>query len=67
MEGSGGKLTIHGYGSIEYRVKSDDGSMVTIKVNNRPFVPNLKFRIFAPQKIATYKKNNRLPEHERTQ
>ena len=25
IEGSGGKLTIHGYGSIAYRVKSDDG------------------------------------------
>ena len=41
--------------------------MVTIKVNNQHFVPNLKFRLLAPQKIATDKKNNRLPEHDHTQ
>ena len=34
MEGSGGKLTIHGYSSIAYRVQTYDGSKVTIKVNN---------------------------------
>ena len=67
MEGSVGKLTIHGYGSIEYCVQTDDGSNVTIKVNNQTFVPNLKFRLLAPQQIATYEKNNGLPEHERTQ
>ena len=66
MEGSGEKLTIHGYGSIAYRVQTDDGSMVTIKVNNQHFVPNLKFRLLAPQQIATDEKNNWLPEHERT-
>ena len=53
MEGSGGKLIIHGYGSIAYRVQTDDESMVTIKVNNQPFVPNLKFCLLAPQQIAT--------------
>ena len=67
MEVSGGKLKIHGYGSIAYRVKTDDGSMVTIKVNNQTFVPNLKFRLLTPQQIATDKKNNGLPENERTQ
>ena len=67
MEGSGGKLTIHGYGSIVYHVKTDDGSMVTIMVNNQPFVPNLKFLLLAPQQISTDKKNNRLPDHEHTQ
>ena len=67
MEGSGGKLTIHGYGSITYCVQTDDGSMVTIKVNNQPFVPNLKFCLLAPQQIGTEKKNNVLPEHERKQ
>ena len=67
MEGSGRKLTIHGYGSITYRVQTDDGSMVTIKVNNQLFVPNLKFRLLAPQQIATDEKNNGLSEHERTQ
>ena len=41
--------------------------MVTIKVNNQPFVPNLKFRLLAPQQITTDEKNNGLPEHERTQ
>ena len=45
IEGSGGKLTIHGYGSITYRVQIDEGSRVTIKVKNQPFVPNLKFRL----------------------
>ena len=34
MEGSGGKLTIIGYGYIAYHVQTDDGSEVTIKVNN---------------------------------
>ena len=67
MEGWGGKLTIHGYGSITYRVQTYNGSMVTIKVNNQPFVPNLKFCLLAPQKIATDKNKNRLPEHECTQ
>ena len=41
--------------------------MVTIKVNNQPFVPNLKFRLLAPQQIATDEKKNGLPDHERTQ
>ena len=67
MEGSGGKLAIHGYVSIAYRVQTDDRSMVTIKVNNQPFFPNLKFCLLAPQQIATDKKNNGLPEHECTQ
>ena len=67
MEGSVGKSTIYDFGSITYRVQTDDGSMVTIKVNNQPFVPNLKFRLLAPQQIATDEKNNGLPKHERTQ
>ena len=67
MEGSWGKLTIHGYGSIAYRVQKDDGSKVTIKLNNKPYVPNLKFRLLAPQQIATDEKNNGLHEHEQTQ
>ena len=67
MEGSEGKLTIHGYCSIQYRVKIDDGSKVTIKFNNQPYVPNLKFCLLAPQQIATDEKNNGLPEHEQTQ
>ena len=67
MEGSGGALKIHGYGSIAYCVQINDGSKVTIKVNNQPYVPNLKFRLFAPQNIATDEKNNGLPEHEQTQ
>ena len=67
MEGSGSKLIIHGYGSITYRVQTDDGSKVTIKVNNQHFVPNLKFHLLAPQQIETDEKNNGLPEHERTQ
>ena len=67
MEGSGGKLTIHGYGSIAYRVQTDDGSKVTIKVNSQPYVPNFKFRLLAPQQIAIDKKNNGLPDHEQTQ
>ena len=67
MEGSGGKLTIHGYGSIEYRVQTYYGLMFTIKVNNQPFVPDLKFRLLAPQQIATDENNNGLPEHEPTQ
>ena len=60
----GGKLTIYGYGSISYHVQTYDGSKVTIKVNNQPFVPNLNFRLLAPQQIATDEKNNKLPEHE---
>ena len=67
MEGSGGKLTIHGYDSIAYCVQIDNGSMVTIKVNNQPFVPNLKFLLLAPQHIATDEKNKGLTKHERTQ
>ena len=67
MEGSGGELTIHGYGSIAYHVQTDDRSKVTIKFNNQPFVPNFRFRILTPQNIATDKKNNGLPEHEQTQ
>ena len=67
MEGSGGKLTIHGYVSISYCVQTDDGSMVAIKVKNQLFVPNLKFRLLAPEKTVTDEKNNGLPEHERTQ
>ena len=66
MEESGRKLTIHGYGSIPYCVQKDDGSMVTIKVNNQTFVPNLKFHLLAPQQIATDEKKS-LPDHERTQ
>ena len=67
MEGSGRKLTIHSYGSIAYRVQTDDGSNVTIKVNNQTFVPNLKFFLLAPQHIAIDEKNNGLPEQKRTQ
>ena len=67
MEGSGGKLTIHGYGSIVYRVQTYDVSKVTIKVNNQPYVPNLICRLLAPQQIATDDKNNGLPEHKQTQ
>ena len=44
-----------------------DGSKGIIKVNNQPYVPNLKFRLLAPKKIATDKSNNGLPEHEQTQ
>ena len=66
MESSGGKLKIHGYGSITYRVKIDDGSKVTIKVNNQTFVPYFKFHLIATQQIATDEKNNRLTEHEQT-
>ena len=66
MEGSEGKLTIHGYGSITYCVQTDDGSKVTIKVKNQPYVPNLKYRHLEPQQIATDEKNNGLTEHERT-
>ena len=61
MEGLGGKLTIHVYGSIAYSVQTDDGSKVTIKVSNKPYVPNLKFRLLAPQHIATDEKHNGLP------
>ena len=43
IEGSGRKLTIHGYGYITNCVQTDDRSKVTIKVNNHPYVPNLKF------------------------
>ena len=67
MKGSGGKLKIHGYGSIAHLAQTDEVSMVTIKVNNQPFVLNLKFRLLAPQQIATDKRNNGVPEHERTQ
>ena len=67
MEGSGGKLTTHSYGSIAYRVQIDDGSQVTIKVNNQIFIPNLNFCLLAPQQIETDKHNKRLPEHELTQ
>ena len=67
MEGSGGKLTINGYGSIAYRVRTYDVSKVRITVNNQPFFPNLKFRLLAPQKITTVKKNDGLPEHKRKQ
>ena len=67
MEGSGEKLTIHGYGSIAYRVQTDDGSKFTITVKNQPFVPNLKFRLLPPQHTITDEKNNGLPEHEQTQ
>ena len=66
MQGSGGKLIIHSYGSIAYSVQTDDGSKVTINVNSRPYVPNLNFRLLALQHIATDRKNNELPEHERT-
>ena len=67
MEGSEGKLKIHGYGSIAYRVQTYDGSKFTIKVNNQPFVPNLEFRLLATQQIATDENNNGLPKHEQTQ
>ena len=67
IEGSGGGLIIHGYGSISYRLQTDDGSKVAIKVKNQPFVPNFNFYLIAPQQIATDKNNSRLPEHERTQ
>ena len=67
MEGSGGKLKIHGYCYIAYRVQIDDGSKFTIKVNNQSLVPNLNFRLIAPQQIETDEKNNGLPKHEQTQ
>ena len=67
MEGSGRKITIHVYGSIAYCIQTDDGSMITIKVNNQPFVPNLKFCLLAPQQVVTDKQSNGLPDHERTQ
>ena len=64
MEGSGGKLIIHGYSSIAYCVEIYEGLKVTIKVNNQPYVPNLKLSLLAPQQITTDEKNNRLPEHK---
>ena len=67
MEGSGRKLTIHGYGSSTYRVQTDNGSMVKIKVKSQPFVPNLKCFLLAPKQIGTGENNNGLPEHEHTQ
>ena len=67
MEGSGRKLTIYSYGSIAYRVQTDDGSNVTIKVNNQTFVPNLKVCLLAPKQIAIDEKNNGLPELKQTQ
>ena len=67
MEGSGRKLTIHGYGSIAYCVQTDDVSRVTIKVSNQTYAPNFTFHILAPQHIATDKRNNVLPEHKKTQ
>ena len=67
MEGSGAKLTIHGCDSIVYRVQTDDGSKVTIKVNNQPFVPNLNFCLISLQQITTDENNNRLPEHKQKQ
>ena len=56
MEGSGGKLTIHGYGSIAYRVQTDEISMFTIRVNNQPCVPNLEFCLLAPNKSQQTKR-----------
>ena len=67
MEVSGGGLTICGYSSIAYRVQTDDGSKVTIKVKNQTYVPNLKLFLLEPQQIATDENNNGLPEHEQTQ
>ena len=66
MEGSGGKLTIHSYGYIKYRVQTYDGSKVTIKVINQTYVPNLNFSILAPRQIAIFENNNGLPEHKQT-
>ena len=63
MEGSGGGLKVHGFGYIPYHVQIYYGSKVIIKFNNQPFVPNLKFRLLAQQQIATYEKNNGLPEN----
>ena len=60
MEGLGGKLTIPGYGSIIYRVQTDDGSMNTIKVNNQSFVPNLKFFLLAPQQNCNRQKKQQV-------
>ena len=67
MEGAGRRLPIHGYGSITHPVQTDDVSMVTIEVNNQPFVPNLKFHLIALQQIATDENINGLPEYEHTQ
>ena len=67
MEWSGKKLKLHSYVSIAYLVQIDDVSKVTIKVNNHPFVPNLKFRLLTPQQIVTDKNNNGLHNHEWTQ
>ena len=49
MEGSGGKLKINGYSSITYGVQTDDGSKVTFKGNNQPYVPNSKFHLLSHQ------------------
>ena len=63
MDGLGGKLTIHGYGSIAYHIQTDDVSKVTFNVKNQPYVPDLKFCLLTPQQIAIDEKNNGLPDH----
>ena len=66
-EGSGGKLTIHGYISIAYCLQTDDRPKVTIIVNNQPYVTNFKFRLLAPQQIKKDEKNNGLSEYKKNQ
>ena len=66
MEDLGGGLTIRGYGSITYCIQTYDGSKVTIKVKNQPYVPNFKFRLLALQQIATDNNYNGLSENKQT-
>ena len=57
VEGSGGSLELQGYGTVRYTVHDDDGRSHIIEIPNTAYIPQLKYRLLAPQYIKTCEKN----------
>lgn len=49
VEGSGGSLGLHEYGTVRYTVTDDIGAMHVIEIPNTAYIPQLKYRLLAPQ------------------
>ena len=49
VKGSGGALPVKGYGTVRYSAMSDDGHSYVIEIPDMAFIPDLDYRLLAPQ------------------
>ena len=56
VEGSGGQLKLQWYGTIRYTVSDDDGQPHVLEIPHTAYIPDLKYRLLAPQYIKTCEK-----------